>query len=612
MEGWPNFKDGFSVDCFENRQFYDNDGFFFDDDDYVKRGVDDSDDEIRGIFDQVLMVLLRGLYSKNSIRPIPALLGDGRPVDLFKLFCLVRERGGFGSVSKEKLWGLTAEKSGMGFKVSAALKLIYFKYLDELDHWLNRISGISGNGSYECSGNLGLLSRKLKKRFRDYSNDRKDLVKTDEKIKLVDCYEIHEQIYMASTESFQFCGKEKEAKMRDNVGKITVDDDKNMCENDENERKSVLNLVKRDTDSRKRKHDMFAGMLSWMINVAKSPCDPSIGRIPEPSKWKGNESEELWSWVLLAREAMLRRRHVDSNFEQSSSQQKKLKMHPSIYEDPIAPDHQPIGGLRCSKRLPSSVKTPSCLCCKSCSASQSKLSRPLNPRLGNDPNYQELIKTNSPAIKPPDSWSHNDLPIDKHVSVGPHFQANIPDWSHVISLSDSKWLGTKIWPPENQNQDPSTSVDPPGKGRPESCHCCAPDSVGCIRFHIAEKRMKLKLELGSAFYRWKFDRMGEEVSLSWSVEEEKRFEQATRHESPSLGKLCFSNRGWKELVSYYFNVLIIRRRSYQNRVTPGNIDSDDDESEFGSLGGAFGHEAVSVSGLEFPGCNQNEQFFDFD
>jgi hypothetical protein len=44
--------------------------------------------------------------------------------------------------------------------------------------------------------------------------------------------------------------------------------------------------------------------------------------------------------------------------------------------------------------------------------------------------------------------------------------------------------------------------------------------------------LKLKLELGSAFYQLGFDKMGEELSLQWTDDEEKVFKDAMRSNIP--------------------------------------------------------------------------------
>lgn len=94
--------------------------------------------------------------------------------------------------------------------------------------------------------------------------------------------------------------------------------------------------------------------------------------------------------------------------------------------------------------------------------------------------------------------------------------------------------------------------------------------------------------------------MGEEVSLSWTDEDQEKFKVCIK---PSLSqknnvwsnfKELFPSKTRNMLVSYYFNVFLIRRRTYQNRVTPKDLDSDDDEKEVGRVGGNFGDAAVYV------------------
>jgi hypothetical protein len=122
-------------------------------------------------------------------------------------------------------------------------------------------------------------------------------------------------------------------------------------------------------------------------------------------------------------------------------------------------------------------------------------------------------------------------------------------------------------------------------------------SVECVRLHIIEKRSKLKLELGVAFYQWSLDKVGEEVGRWWTQQEQKKFKDAVKSNPASLDRFFWDNifktfpkKSRENLVSYYFNVFLLQRRAYQNRHTPDNIDSDDEESEFTSLRGIFGHQ----------------------
>lgn len=298
--------------------------------------------------------------------------------------------------------------------------------------------------------------------------------------------------------------------------------------------------------------------------------------------------------------------------------QKKLKMHPSFYEDSNVINHRSAEGLRCSERLPSFTKPRFCPCCNSCSASPRKVVTGCKVEDENKPKEQPHLSVDIRRTNQTDGI-YNDEPFQKLVCVGPLFQAEVPEWTGIVAESDSKWLGTRFWPSQNRKHKSLMEKDPFGKRKQDSCSCQIPGSVRCIRFHIAENRMKLKLELGSLFYQWGFDRMGEEVSLSWTIAEEKRFKDMVRLKPPSLNKFFWDIEVYKflptktreKLVRYYLNVFLVRRRAYQNRVTPKDIDSDDDETEFGCVGGSYGYESLNVPGSKLLVCTQNKQCTDF-
>lgn len=303
--------------------------------------------------------------------------------------------------------------------------------------------------------------------------------------------------------------------------------------------------------------------------------------------------------------------------------QKKPKMHPSIYEDNSTVHHQPMERLRCSGRLPNLMKPRLCPCCNSCSPSQSTLTSPLKKKLEHDPEVQ-VVEDDAKVGSSEGEKSAIDTKIRKseeethqnHIFL---VRADVLEWTDMVFESDSKWLGMRVWPPEGREIRPLVKSDSLGHGRPDSCDCLLPGSVECIRFHIAEARMKLKLELGLVFYQWRFDRMGEEVSLKWTTEEEKRFKHLVRANLSSNSKSFWNDASrWfpkktrENLVSYYFNVLLVQRRSYQNRVTPKSVDSDDDETEFGCLSDGFRNYAIKTLGSNFLPCSENKQCTDLE
>lgn len=445
-------------------------------------------------------------------------------------------------------------------------------------------------------GSLGLLSFELEKRLRNFSADEEEFMMNDG------------IGYDKNKETLHLPDAKDGTEVHSVVVKYAVDDGDGLCDIKKFAVKAKESAIDEDITSCKRKRAMFGEMLSWIIKVARNPCHPSIGVIPGSSKSKESGYKNSWSIALSIREARLQRRFTDLN-DQSCFNQRKHKMHPSMYEDD---DHLSAEGLRCSEWLLSLGNNSPCQCCKSSSVDKCKFRNSFESLPENGLHKQELLIADFSDTKRVVIPTVDDYPVENHVLVGPRFQAEVPMWTGIIAESDPRWLGTRICAPELQ--ETCCEAKFPGKGRPESCNCTFPGSVECYRFHIAESKMKLRRELGLAFYHWKFNRMGEEVSLSWSVEDEKSFRHAIKLSSSSYkGKPPFPEKKTrKELVSYYYNVYLINRRSYQNRVTPKDIDSDDDETEFGSIGAAFGYSAVKVRGSEPLICTQNEQVFDLD
>lgn len=250
--------------------------------------------------------------------------------------------------------------------------------------------------------------------------------------------------------------------------------------------------------------------------------------------------------MLLFREAVFLKKDFETISEQLIWQ--GHKMHPSMYDDP--------------------------------------------DRVGAIYNLRQRLKCDK---KPVLEESTSDQVL--HIPVGPNHQAEVSEWTGVTCESDSKWLGTQIWPQETVYSKQLFERDPIGKGRQDSCGCEVQGSVECVRFHIFMKRSKVKLELGEAFYQWNLHKVGEEIRDSWTLQEEKKFQDVVKSNPASLDKCywdqlfeTFPKKSREDLVSYYFNVFLLQRRAYQNRHTPDDIDSDDDESEFTPLQKVFGHQ----------------------
>ncbi|CAN1838889.1 AT-rich interactive domain-containing protein 2 [Linum perenne] len=174
----------------------------------------------------------------------------------------------------------------------------------------------------------------------------------------------------------------------------------------------------------------------------------------------------------------------------------------------------------------------------------------------------------------------------KQVALGRNHQASIPSLctnAEKHSKNEEKLMGTCIIPmPDTESvaiKSDQLLVSGP------DCQCLDADSLRCVRQHIAEARDKLKKSLGhEKFVSLGFHNMGEEVSWKWSEDEERLFRAVIYSNPVSLGQnfwkhlaQVFPSRSTKEIVSYYFNVFMLRKRATQNRSSLLDIDSDDDQ-----------------------------------
>ncbi|XP_050374394.1 uncharacterized protein LOC126791937 [Argentina anserina] len=203
----------------------------------------------------------------------------------------------------------------------------------------------------------------------------------------------------------------------------------------------------------------------------------------------------------------------------------------------------------------------------------------------------------------------------KQVPIGPNYQASIPSWSghskklnqedggyinhHSLQLTteydvDEMLLGTTVIPMSDVHVS-ALECNKVGQGR-KNCKCIDSGTYRCVQQHIIEARKELKRTLGNEkFVKLGFRDMGEEVvALRWSDKEEQAFHDVVYSNPASLGRkfwkhlsAVFPSRSERELVSYYFNVFMLRRRAVQNRSIILEIDSDDDEWH-GSYWGANG------------------------
>ncbi|ERN09684.1 AT-rich interactive domain-containing protein 2 [Amborella trichopoda] len=305
--------------------------------------------------------------------------------------------------------------------------------------------------------------------------------------------------------------------------------------------------------SSERNQESTLNLIHWLRKVAENPCDPSSD---QKQGWYG----ELLAQNLRAREALFLNIQNASCVEEYPYQKKAAKS-----------SRRAIPPSTRSQR--DYLSQPSSL------LSSTKPDQP-NQSVQRSQRLMTYLKINS------------DKPR-KRVPVDPFFQADVPEWTEPSrkrarstneqnTLDDSRWLGTRVWPIEGLNLTIDQGLI--GKGRPDRCSCTQPGSVQCARVHVAESRQRLRSELGPAFDKWGFNDMGEEVAMNWTLKDEQSFTSLVRLNPISKKKrfwmplvMRFYDKTKESLVSYYFNVFVLRRMSFQTRMAYGKVDSDDDE-----------------------------------
>ncbi|RAL40842.1 unnamed protein product [Cuscuta campestris] len=193
-----------------------------------------------------------------------------------------------------------------------------------------------------------------------------------------------------------------------------------------------------------------------------------------------------------------------------------------------------------------------------------------------------------------------DYPPRKHVPIGPDHQAEIPCWGPLENKNVPD-VGISILHSSETDEEV-------GYGR-TVCNCPDKGSIRCVRQHVSEARDRLRRTFGQAtFAELGFNDMGEVVAEKWSAEEEELFDDIIYSNPASTGKdfwkalsAVFPSRTKMEIVSYYFNVNMLRKRAEQNRLDPLNIDSDNDEWQ-----GSDNEESTIQDGLDDNGPQKQE------
>ncbi|KAL8136396.1 hypothetical protein V2J09_002397 [Rumex salicifolius] len=515
--------------------------------------------------DEVSMGEKRGVGENRSLsRPLPPLLGNGKAIDLVKLFVHVKNRGGYEAVTREGLWETVGEDQGLSCAgLGAAIKLVYYKYLQSLERDSMNVSG-SVDFDDMAMDFVGLKADLKAFASTVLDGEKKNDAESEEgstdgdKLGGVKMGSTVENVEAADVDSASsgLSGNQKppyadvdvkimknETKSVENEARSATKYRRSSGANGGEEQEAVVgdSFAVKEGSTQKRKRESLSCILQWMAFAAKDPTNPVIGSLPESSKWNSYAKDHSWKQVLLARKALFLKKPEGMSQEQYDLQ-KQQRMHPSMYDD------------------------------VNVSAERVRARRLLQPS----------------SLSQNFSFSNQSSSIfQKRIPVGKFFQVDVPKWTGLPAESDSKWLGTRIYPPDKSGPvSPLDQYSAPNIRR-DPCGCQYPGSSACVKLHVSRSRMKLKVELGSIFYLWKFDKMGEEAAVSWTAKEEQKFEAVVKENPLSLGKFFWDEltkslpmKNREELVSYYYNVFLLRRRGHQNRCSPSDIDSDDDETEF--------------------------------
>lgn len=295
---------------------------------------------------------------------------DEQTFDLFKLFVAVRDKGGYEVVSRKNLWDLVAEESGLGSIISSTVKVLYVEYLNVLERLLEKVvedrdstnsCSRNGDGTGFGSNGLALDIQSLKKNHDLHDSNFSDcddtfvVLKNDRDKNIAGCGETLCQLNKRALDIYDtkdlYEDQDTSLELASNANENSDDIEKSHSLNirkyenasvagvesnvefsndgrnsdgyDPDNKEGLIlysTSVEEHNFSHERKCESMLGMVNWITVIAKNPCNPVIGLLPESSKWKSRGNEEIWKQVLMIREAMLLKGHIDSYAEQSALQ----------------------------------------------------------------------------------------------------------------------------------------------------------------------------------------------------------------------------------------------------------------------------------------------------
>lgn len=329
MAGWSTLSNGSSLDCvgIETVTAFNGNGCCLVEDQVQVDSADHDKLKQKCLFYQLFPDYLKENSCRGNVRPVPVLLGDGHLLDLYQLFSLVKERGGYAAVSRKGLWGSVTKDLGLSLRVLSSVKLVYDKYLNDFEGWVRKTFEEKNfkNGNHGGDRGFKSLPLDLEKEFRGLlcSNlkDKDDdfvQLESDKFMKYIDLVNHKSDASLSDTENQN--NKCEDVQHVDGDGDHH-DDDEKLCNGVKDDLSaSVAEIAEKGFNSRKRKREALSGMLNWMKDVAKHPLDPLTQPIPKLSKFKEYKGQDVVVQVLRARDVLSLRQHVEPNSGPSSLQ----------------------------------------------------------------------------------------------------------------------------------------------------------------------------------------------------------------------------------------------------------------------------------------------------
>lgn len=237
-------------------------------------------DNLGRLFDMILVSFFKKTCKKGEMRLLPATLGDGSSIDLFKLYSMVQSEGGYDAVTNERKWKSVAEAMGLDPSIGPSLKLVFLKYLYVLDQWLQWVDG-----------------RKEIREPKRHKNAGTPFI------------------------SNSSCGTINHEKVGESTPPLNMYKDQSLMElgNAKSNGEDVTTLggfiAKGGSNHKKSKESPLAQMLNWLRKLAKCPSHPSLANTLTSDKNKNNSSAvgKLYAKALFARQARSFRRSSRSS-----------------------------------------------------------------------------------------------------------------------------------------------------------------------------------------------------------------------------------------------------------------------------------------------------------